>query len=145
MIAHYADHAANERTYLAWVRTAIAVMAFGFLVEKFDLFLEVTSRTLVGSQPVALHRVVGDTAGLLLILLGGGMIVVATLRFRQVGLDIDAPEVRSARGTRMDLTLAALLLGLDSTLFTYLAFTVVRHIWQLGSCSGSGNRPSLQD
>ena len=40
MISRYSDHAANERTYLAWVRTAIAVMAFGFLVEKFDLFLE---------------------------------------------------------------------------------------------------------
>jgi putative membrane protein len=40
MIKNYSDHAANERTYLAWVRTAIAVMAFGFLVEKFDLFVK---------------------------------------------------------------------------------------------------------
>jgi putative membrane protein len=39
MIKHYSDHAANERTFLAWVRTAIAVMAFGFLIERFDLFL----------------------------------------------------------------------------------------------------------
>jgi putative membrane protein len=30
MIPRFTDHAANERTYLAWVRTAIAVMAFGF-------------------------------------------------------------------------------------------------------------------
>jgi putative membrane protein len=29
MIDHFSDHAANERTFLAWVRTAIAVMAFG--------------------------------------------------------------------------------------------------------------------
>ena len=39
MIKRYSDHAANERTFLAWVRTAIAVMAFGFLIERFDLFL----------------------------------------------------------------------------------------------------------
>jgi putative membrane protein len=38
MIERYTDHAANERTFLAWVRTSIAIMAFGFLVEKFDLF-----------------------------------------------------------------------------------------------------------
>jgi hypothetical protein len=38
MIRNFGDHSANERTFLAWVRTAIAVMAFGFLVEKFDLF-----------------------------------------------------------------------------------------------------------
>jgi putative membrane protein len=36
MIRKFSDHSANERTFLAWVRTAIAVMAFGFLVEKSD-------------------------------------------------------------------------------------------------------------
>ncbi len=50
MIEHYSDHAANERTFLAWVRTAIAVMAFGFLVEKFDLFLEITAQSLTGHR-----------------------------------------------------------------------------------------------
>src|SRR5262252_8006952 len=39
MITRYSDHAANERTFLAWVRTAIAMMAFGFVIERFDLFL----------------------------------------------------------------------------------------------------------
>ena len=34
MIRNFSDHSANERTFLAWVGTAIAVMAFGFLVEK---------------------------------------------------------------------------------------------------------------
>ena len=44
MIERYSDHAANERTFLAWIRTAIAVMAFGFLVERFDLFLQIAGR-----------------------------------------------------------------------------------------------------
>jgi putative membrane protein len=44
MIRGYSDHAANERTFLAWIRTGIAVIAFGFVVEKFNLFL----RTLAG-------------------------------------------------------------------------------------------------
>lgn len=39
MIKNFSDHAANERTFLAWVRTGVAVIAFGFLVERFDLFL----------------------------------------------------------------------------------------------------------
>jgi hypothetical protein len=43
MIERYSDHAANERTFLAWVRTAIAIMAFGFLVQKFDLFLRIAA------------------------------------------------------------------------------------------------------
>lgn len=33
-------HLANERTFLAWIRTAIAIMAFGFIVEKFSFFLK---------------------------------------------------------------------------------------------------------
>ena len=39
MIQGYADHAANERTFLAWVRTGVAVIAFGFVIERFNLFL----------------------------------------------------------------------------------------------------------
>ena len=48
MIRNFGDHSANERTFLAWVRTSIAVMAFGFLVEKFDLFLELAAPSLAG-------------------------------------------------------------------------------------------------
>ncbi len=33
-------HMANERTFLAWIRTSIAIMAFGFVVEKFSLFVK---------------------------------------------------------------------------------------------------------
>ena len=39
MIRGYTDFAANERTFLAWVRTAIAVIALGFVIERFNLFL----------------------------------------------------------------------------------------------------------
>ena len=31
---------ANERTFLAWIRTSIGIMAFGFVVEKFALLLK---------------------------------------------------------------------------------------------------------
>jgi putative membrane protein len=39
VIRGYSDHAANERTFFAWVRTGIAVIAFGFVIEKFNLFV----------------------------------------------------------------------------------------------------------
>jgi inner membrane protein YidH len=34
------DHLANERTFLAWMRTSIGLMAFGFVVEKFAYFIK---------------------------------------------------------------------------------------------------------
>ena len=70
MIRGYSDHAANERTFLAWVRTAIAIMAFGFLVEKFDLFLEVAAPSLVGRAVSLPGQRFGNWGGLALIVLG---------------------------------------------------------------------------
>jgi putative membrane protein len=128
LITRYNDHAANERTFLAWVRTAIAVMAFGFLVEKFDLFLEITARSLGGRAPSSLTQAAGDVAGLLLILLGGAMVVTSTLRYRRTSRDIDDPEVRVVSGTAMDTTLVLLLLGLGSVLFVFLLYTVVHRM-----------------
>ncbi|NVN11072.1 YidH family protein [Nguyenibacter vanlangensis] len=37
MISRYTGHAANERTFLAWMRTALAILAFGGVLTKFDL------------------------------------------------------------------------------------------------------------
>jgi putative membrane protein len=48
MIRGYRDHAANERTFLAWVRTGIAVIAFGVVIEKLNLF--VLALTISNSQ-----------------------------------------------------------------------------------------------
>lgn len=39
-LAQLNDFLANERTFLAWIRTSIGMMAFGFVVEKFALFLK---------------------------------------------------------------------------------------------------------
>jgi len=90
MIERYSDHAANERTFLAWVRTAIAIMAFGFLVQKFDLFLRMAASSLTARPLTARSQIVGDITGLLLIVLGGVMMALAAVRFRKTTLEIDA-------------------------------------------------------
>ena len=126
MINRYSDHAANERTYLAWIRTAIAVIAFGFVVEKFDLFLRIASQSAGAQAPGG--QLVGNIAGLLLILLGGAMMVLATIRFTKNARDIDTEEVRPGPGERMDITLVMLLLLLGAMLFVYLAYTVISRI-----------------
>jgi putative membrane protein len=123
MIERYSDHAANERTFLAWVRTAIAIMAFGFLVQKFDLFLRIAAGSLNARSPSGGSQIVGNIAGLLLIVLGGVVMAFAAIRFRKTTLDIDAKEVRPGPGERLDITLVALLLLLGAILFVYLMYT----------------------
>jgi len=128
MIPRYSDHAANERTFLAWVRTAIAVMAFGFLVEKFDLFLEAMGSSLSGRLISPRGEMVGNIAGLLLILLGGVTMLLATVRFRRTALAISSEETKPASGDRIDYLLVAMLILLGSALFAYLSYTVLRRI-----------------
>jgi hypothetical protein len=67
MIKNYGDHAANERTFLAWVRTAVAVVAFGFIVEKFDLFLQLAAPALAGRTLSIPGQKFGNVVGLSLI------------------------------------------------------------------------------
>ena len=39
-LAWQRNHMSNERTFLAWARTGIALLAFGFVIERFDIFLK---------------------------------------------------------------------------------------------------------
>jgi putative membrane protein len=125
MKQRFSEHAANERTFLAWVRTAIAVMAFGFLVERFDLFLQIAGQTL-GRHPISVHgQLVGNIAGLILIGLGAAIIALALLRFRRTAIEIDSAELVPGSGDRLDLALAGLLVILGAALVVYLSYSVV--------------------
>ena len=126
MIRNFSDHAANERTFLAWVRTAIAVMAFGFLVAKFDLFLKIAARSLGGGrQMVAMPGGdFGGAAGVVLILAGTLMVALAAVRFVLTGRAIDSAAPGASRG-RMDLALAGLMVALGIALVLYLLRTLL--------------------
>jgi len=125
MIRGYSDHAANERTFLAWVRTGIAVIAFGFVVEKFNLFVLTMASA---SSPDAGHRLqlerlsgpLGRYDGLMLILIGMALIIVAAVRFMRTGRLIDDQEVHSASSVRAELILSAALALIVAALSTYL-------------------------
>ena len=125
MIKRYSDHAANERTFLAWVRTAIAVMAFGFIVEKFDLFLELATPSLAGRTLSLPSQKFGNIAGLALIVVGTAMVAIAALRFLITAKNIDSEEKHPGLGSRIDVALAVLLVLLGSALFFYLSHAIV--------------------
>jgi putative membrane protein len=126
MIRDYSDHAANERTFLAWLRTGIAVIAFGFVIEKFNLFvLAMLNATAPGAAAHAeLERFSGPFgfgAGHAFIGVGIAAILIATIRFVHTGKLLDDQAMHSP-GILPDLafgvTLALLLVGLSA----YLVF-----------------------
>jgi putative membrane protein len=125
MIKNFGDHAANERTFLAWVRTAIAVMAFGFLVEKFDLFLHIAAPALAGRTLSVPGEKFGNVVGLSLIVVGTIMVALAAARFLAIAKYIDSAAAYPGTGSRVDLALAALLVLLGCALFFYLSHAFV--------------------
>jgi putative membrane protein len=125
MIKRYSDHAANERTFLAWVRTAIAVMAFGFVIERFDLFLQLAAPQLALKQAAPHGQMIANMAGLAFIGIGVVMIVIAGFRLRKTAKDIETEDAVPSPGERSDIALAVLLVLLGLALFLYLARAVL--------------------
>ena len=125
MIKQYSDHAANDRTFLAWVRTAIAVMAFGFVIERFDLFLQVMAPQLAPKQAAPHSQAFANIAGLAFIAIGVVMVAIAGVRFRATAKAIDSDQLVPSPGERLDLGLAALLGLLGVALFLYLSRAVL--------------------
>jgi putative membrane protein len=124
MIKRYSDHAANERTFLAWVRTAIAVMAFGFVIERFDLFLQVSaSQRQPRLNPAS--STFANVAGLAFIAVGVAMVAISAFRFVRTTKGIDSESEVPSAGERFDVALAMLIGLLGASLFLYLSRAVV--------------------
>jgi len=82
------DHLANERTLLAWVRTGIGIMAFGFVVVKFSLFVKQIS--LAFGKPATVHQY-GYSApiGILMVITGALSLLLSLMRYKRTEQQIN--------------------------------------------------------
>lgn len=126
MIRNYSDHAANERTFLSWVRTGIAVIAFGFVIEKFTLFvLTLASTSVLGQRGLQLRRLsgpLGRNEGLAFIGTGILLIILAIVRFMRTSALLDETNTYSAGTTRTELIVSVIALLLVASYSIYIAF-----------------------
>jgi len=104
-------HMANERTFLAWIRTSIAIMAFGFVVEKFALFVKQVS-FILGKEPVLPPRGYSTVFGITLVALGALMGLLSFVRYRKVEKQIDEDTYRPSLILDVLLTLSILAVGI---------------------------------
>lgn len=110
MITRYRDHAANERTHLAWVRTGITVMMLGFLVEKFELFITTLVHQAAFRSTLVRHSHAAHMTSVALIVFGLAMIALATLHYIHTMRAINSNEDKPFRGHRISLLLTAFIL-----------------------------------
>jgi putative membrane protein len=125
VIRNYSDHAANERTFLAWVRTGIAVIAFGLVIKKFDLFLQsiATLSHVDAERQSQLDRLFGPLGryeGIAFVVVGVGLIALAAVRFVRTERLLDNQETSLGNGVRMELILSAALVLLVAIYSAYL-------------------------
>jgi len=106
---------AAERTLLAWQRTAIALMGFGFVVERFGLFLR-----MVGNQPLTVsQRGFSLWLGVALLLIGAAVAITSALQFRNVVRGLGEREIPRGYWTGLGvwvnyaLAIAALAMALN--------------------------------
>jgi uncharacterized membrane protein YidH (DUF202 family) len=121
-IRNRSDHMANERTFLAWIRTSVAVMAFGFVVEKFALFVRQLSSLLEKPSLPKLHMIpslhgYSSVIGILLVGLGALMGALAFIRYKKVEKQIDQDIYESSLLLDMLLTISVLAVGIFLVLY----------------------------
>ena len=108
-------HMANERTFLAWIRTSIGIMAFGFVVEKFALFIKqmslVLGKTNIGSTLPPSHGY-SAIVGIFLVGLGTLMGLMAWFRYKKVEKQIDRDTYEPSSVLVMLLTLSIIAVGI---------------------------------
>ena len=111
-------HMANERTFLAWVRTSIAIMAFGFVVEKFSLFVKQMGYYL-GKELVPPQPGYSLIIGIVLVAVGVVMGILAFIRYKVVEKQIDDDTYRPSPILSVLLFLALLSIGVFLLLYLY--------------------------
>ncbi|GEM63501.1 membrane protein [Sphingobacterium faecium NBRC 15299] len=82
------DHLANERTFLAWIRTSIGIMGFGFVVVKFSLFVKQVS-LILHNQQHTIQKGYSAAIGVTLVALGAMTALFAYLNYKKVEKEID--------------------------------------------------------
>lgn len=110
---------AAERTLLAWNRTSLALMAFGFVIERFGIFLQILTTT-VQSRP---QHGVSVGIGLIFILFGGVLCLLSTIQHRRVLRSLRPVEIPQGYWVNLPVAMNAALMLLSLVLSGYLLYS----------------------
>jgi putative membrane protein len=91
------EHQANERTFLAWLRTSISLVGFGLALARFSLFLRQLQGTITNNKFPERNPIGYENLGVVLVILGILMIVLAAWRYNQVFQQIEREDYQPNR------------------------------------------------
>ena len=115
------DYLAEERTFLAWIRTGLTLMGFGFVVARFGLFLEVMQITRGASVPQS-HGL-SRWAGAAFMATGVAINLLSIRRHLRLVSQLNRGELVTDRASYLAVTLAVFLALIGMAMALYVSFT----------------------
>lgn len=109
---------AAERTLLAWNRTSISLMAFGFVVERFGLFLGIIGR----EETQIFQRHLSFFIGFSFIVLGAFVALYSIWQHKRILQSIRPAEIPRGYNIASGMLVNAILGALGVALSIYLAY-----------------------
>jgi len=110
----------NERTFLAWLRTSIALMGFGFVIVKFSLFLREISMMLETKEGIS--KGYSAMVGVIMVILGVIITVLAFLQYKKHEKQLNHDIYVSSSKLSLFITIIILIGGI--VLISYL-FSII--------------------
>jgi putative membrane protein len=112
------DHLANQRTFLAWIRTGLATITFGFVVARFGLLLRELGFKNGLAEIIPAHY--STFFGVTLTVLGVIIMIVALIEFLQIRRSIDLERFHPSATFSIILTILAALIGTLLAIYLFL-------------------------
>lgn len=103
-------HLANERTFQAWVRTSLSLIGFGFVIERFILYIRRNEETyeIANTQFNGTYSII---VGVLMIMIGVLLVIVAYMRYRHTSKIIGSEDYVSSKWLPVLVTLSIVVAG----------------------------------
>lgn len=112
---------AAERTLLAWVRTGLTIMAFGFVVARFGLFLHALAVQQAGAEVGTGPGVFSNVVGIGFVLVGTACMLLGAYQHRTYVSTLPPQDIPRSHDPRYPVALASLLGAAGLVLAVYLA------------------------
>lgn len=122
-LSTFRDHMANERTFLAWIRTSIGIMAFGFVVEKFSFFLKQIAYFLGKPYAPTTQNIslplpgYSPVFGITLVALGALISLLAFLKYKKIKTQINDDNYKPTNLLDVLLALTVFFIGIFLTIY----------------------------
>jgi putative membrane protein len=110
---------AAERTLLAWQRCSLALMGFGFVIERFSLFLSALRREPESST----HHLFSLIIGIVLILVGAAVALASSMAFRRFVRTLPPEDVPPGSWCPLGSTVNVIVAAIGILLAGYLFLT----------------------